>query len=172
MLKHFFKKSIAPNLKLSIANLTNQTTLTSSSVHPQSVVITNQEAVWKERIKMAHRMSKKSSQLKAKMRRKSLSSRAKALHTTLLILGTFLLCYLPGLFFLMITCTDGCLLSLNQVQGPTLIFITFFCNSLIVFKTLVDPLIYTFRMREVNLVVVKYFSKRKQLFCIADRKSR
>lgn len=75
---------------------------------------------------------------------------SKALCTTLLILGTYLFCWMPAVVFLALTCVDGCPFPITGIPTLSRVLISFPCNSLVVLKAIVDPFIYTLRMKEVK----------------------
>lgn len=75
---------------------------------------------------------------------------SKALYTTLLILGTYLFCWMPAVVFLALTCVDGCPFPITGIPTLSRVLISFPCNSLVVLKAIVDPFIYTLRMKEVK----------------------
>lgn len=81
----------------------------------------------------------------------------RALITSLLILGTFCIGWLPALILLVLTCSDGCLYSFDDIPSPVLILIAFFCNFLLTLKVIVNPFIYTWRIREVRLAIKKLY---------------
>lgn len=79
----------------------------------------------------------------------------KALITTLLILGTYLLCWMPAVIFFALTCIDGCLYPLLQLSFTKRIIIGFITNGLVIVKAIVDPFIYTYRMKEMKSALKK-----------------
>ncbi|XP_053211849.1 phosphatidylinositol 3-kinase 2-like [Panonychus citri] len=88
-------------------------------------------------------------------------SNTKALITSLLILGTYLLCWLPAVTFLILTCSDGCPYSIFNLPRKLLIIISSICNFLVICKAIVDPFIYIFRTREVKFAIRKIFKSSK-----------
>lgn len=83
----------------------------------------------------------------------------KALITTLIILGTYLICWMPAVLFLAITCIDGCPFPLYEIPKKTAVVISFISNSLVVMKAIVDPFIYSFRMKEVRIAIRRLFRR-------------
>ncbi|XP_003741453.1 adrenocorticotropic hormone receptor-like [Galendromus occidentalis] len=73
----------------------------------------------------------------------------KAVITTLLILGTYLIGYMPAVVFYVLTC-DECLCPLSKLSGRTVTVFGVLTNCLIFVKCLSDPIIYTIRMPEVR----------------------
>lgn len=84
-------------------------------------------------------------------------SKKKALFTTLIILGTYLLCWIPSSFFIAFTCVDFCPFPITQWEPVMRVCVSFVSNALICVKALVDPFIYCFRMKEVRLAFRKFF---------------
>lgn len=78
------------------------------------------------------------------------SSHTKALYTTLIILGTYLVCWMPALCFLVLTCVDGCPYPLFTLSIRKRVILSFINNSLVIIKSMVDPFIYIYRMKEVK----------------------
>lgn len=81
----------------------------------------------------------------------------RALVTSLLILGTYLLFWVPALAFQVLTCIDGCPYPYLDIPETILIPLNFVTNFLVILKATVDPFIYTLRIREVRLTVKKTF---------------
>jgi hypothetical protein len=84
----------------------------------------------------------------------------KALMTTLLILGTYLLCWMPAVIFFALTCVNGCPFPITQLNYNYRIIFSFITNGLVVFKAIVDPFIYTYRMKEMKLALNRYCFRR------------
>lgn len=80
----------------------------------------------------------------------------KALVTTLLILGTYLLCYMPAVIFFAVTCVDHCPFPITQMDWRLRISIAFVTNGLVVLKAIVDPMIYSYRMREMKSALSRF----------------
>ena len=81
------------------------------------------------------------------------SGHTKALYTTLIILGTYLICWMPALFFQVLTCVDGCPYPLFTLSIRKRVILSFINNSLVIIKSMVDPFIYIYRMKEVKLAL-------------------
>ena len=75
---------------------------------------------------------------------------AKALFTTLLILGTYLICWMPAVLYFAFTCVDHCPFPITQINLKWRIIFSFIANGLVILKALVDPFIYTYRMKEMK----------------------
>ncbi|GBM70006.1 hypothetical protein AVEN_155711-1 [Araneus ventricosus] len=80
---------------------------------------------------------------------RQLHKNVKATITTLLILGTYILGWMPAVLYFVLTCLD-CPMPFPEIplwiRIPTGIFI----NSMIVVKSFVDPIIYVVRMPEIK----------------------
>lgn len=81
---------------------------------------------------------------------------AKALVTTLLILGTYVLCWIPAVLFFALTCIDYCPYPINYVNFRDRIIIGFTVNGLVILKAIIDPFIYTYRMKEMKTALNRY----------------
>lgn len=81
---------------------------------------------------------------------------AKALVTTLLILGTYLLCWMPAVVFYALTCIDHCPFPITTINYRWRIIISFLTNGLVILKAFVDPFIYTYRMKEMKSALNRY----------------
>ena len=73
----------------------------------------------------------------------------KAVITTLLILGTYLIGYMPAAIFYVLTCNE-CPCPLSKLSHRTRVVFGVSTNCLIFVKCLSDPIIYTVRMPEVR----------------------
>ncbi|EFN88898.1 Trace amine-associated receptor 4 [Harpegnathos saltator] len=80
---------------------------------------------------------------------RQMAKNVKAVHTTLFILGSFLIGWMPGVIMYMLVCED-CLLQFNWLSGHSTFFIYTIINCLIILKTLVNPIIYAARMHEIK----------------------
>jgi len=116
--------------------------------------------------KMSHRMTRLGRSLRRKQDNKDHDhlnsshvllrrsrSHSKALFTTLIILGTYLFCWMPAVLFMAATCQDGCPWPLLSMSPLTRASISITCNYLVVFKAIVDPFIYTLRMKEMQSAI-------------------
>ncbi|OQR69681.1 adrenocorticotropic hormone receptor-like [Tropilaelaps mercedesae] len=74
----------------------------------------------------------------------------KAVYTTLLIIGTYLVGWMPAVFYYVFTCTDSCPFPITQISLRLRISMGVIVNALIVLKSLVDPFIYAARMPEIS----------------------
>lgn len=73
----------------------------------------------------------------------------KAVHTTLLILGTYLLGWVPAVLFYVLTCLD-CALPITSLPLDVRLTFGILTNSLVLLKSFADPVIYVVRMREIQ----------------------
>ncbi|KAM0732736.1 Trace amine-associated receptor 3 [Formica fusca] len=81
---------------------------------------------------------------------RQMARNVKAVHTTLYILGSFVIGWMPGVIMYMLFC-DDCILQLKGVSMHTKFFIYAVINGLIILKTLVNPIIYAARMHEIKI---------------------
>lgn len=80
---------------------------------------------------------------------RQLHKSVKAIITTLLILGTYLLGWMPAVLYFILTCLD-CLVPFTQIHLWVRVPVGIFINSMIVIKSFVDPIIYVVRMPEIK----------------------
>ncbi|XP_064458741.1 adenosine receptor A1-like [Ornithodoros turicata] len=73
----------------------------------------------------------------------------KAMVTTLLILGTYLLGWVPAVIFYVLTCLD-CALPIISLPLDVRLTFGILTNSLVLLKSLADPVIYVVRMPEIQ----------------------
>ncbi|CAN8019640.1 unnamed protein product [Ixodes persulcatus] len=73
----------------------------------------------------------------------------KAVHTTLLILGTYLLGWVPAVLFYVLTCLD-CALPITSLPLDVRLTFGILTNSLVLLKSFADPVIYVVRMRDIQ----------------------
>ncbi|XP_037081108.1 melanocyte-stimulating hormone receptor-like [Pollicipes pollicipes] len=81
-----------------------------------------------------------------------LKSSVKAIVTTLLILGTYILGWMPGLLTYILICAD-CAFHARDLGLQAQLGMTITANTLIVLKCLVDPVIYAARMPEIKMAL-------------------
>ncbi|XP_071573858.1 adrenocorticotropic hormone receptor-like [Temnothorax nylanderi] len=81
---------------------------------------------------------------------RQMARNVKAIHTTLYILGSFVIGWMPGVMMYMLVCND-CVLQLNGVSARGVFLIYATINGLIILKTLVNPIIYAARMHEIKI---------------------
>ena len=73
-----------------------------------------------------------------------------AIITTLLIVGTFIICWMPAVIWYIIYCQD-CVLPFKDPPSRYIIGISITVNCLIVLKAFLDPIIYTARMKDFKV---------------------
>ncbi|XP_011877478.1 PREDICTED: trace amine-associated receptor 4-like isoform X1 [Vollenhovia emeryi] len=83
---------------------------------------------------------------------RQMARNVKAIHTTLYILGSFVIGWMPGVTMYMLVCND-CVLQLRGVSARVMFFIYAIINGLIILKTLVNPIIYAARMHEIKIAM-------------------
>lgn len=88
---------------------------------------------------------------------RQMEGNVKAIHTTLLILGSCVVGWLPAVTTYLIICPTGCLYSgaeferLRQANIELFFYISWLTNLLIILKTLANPIIYSCRMNEIKV---------------------
>ncbi|GIY16193.1 hypothetical protein CDAR_596361 [Caerostris darwini] len=80
---------------------------------------------------------------------RQLHKSVKAVITTLLILGTYVVGWMPAVIFFVLTCLD-CPIPITQIQLWVRVHVAIFINSMIVVKSFLDPIIYVARMPEIK----------------------
>ncbi|GIY94172.1 g_PROTEIN_RECEP_F1_2 domain-containing protein [Caerostris extrusa] len=80
---------------------------------------------------------------------RQLHKSVKAVITTLLILGTYVVGWMPAVIFFVLTCLD-CPIPLTQIQLWVRVNVAIFINCMIVVKSFLDPIIYVARMPEIK----------------------
>lgn len=85
----------------------------------------------------------------------------KALITTLLILGTYFVSYAPAILYQVLTCIDHCPYPLYDISYGRRVLFGAMTTLLLIAKSIVDPLIYSYRMNEIQMAISRYLSKRR-----------
>ncbi|CAL1287554.1 unnamed protein product [Larinioides sclopetarius] len=80
---------------------------------------------------------------------RQLHKSVKAVITTLLILGTYVVGWMPAVLFFVLTCLD-CPIPVTEIQLWVRVHVAIFINSMIVVKSFLDPIIYVARMPEIK----------------------
>ncbi|CAL1288576.1 unnamed protein product [Larinioides sclopetarius] len=80
---------------------------------------------------------------------RQLHKNVKAIITTLLILGTYILGWMPAVMFFVLTCLD-CTVPFTTIPLSLRVPVGMFINGMIVAKSFVDPVIYVVRMPEIK----------------------
>lgn len=82
-----------------------------------------------------------------------MAKNVKAIHTTLYILGSFVIGWMPATILFVLVCKD-CLLKFNGLSANMIFIIYFIANFLIILKTLINPIIYAARMHEIKVIII------------------
>ncbi|KAL3175116.1 hypothetical protein MRX96_040510 [Rhipicephalus microplus] len=90
----------------------------------------------------------------------------KAVYTTLLILGTYLIGWMPAVLFYVLTCLD-CPLPITSLSFDLRLTFGILTNTLVLIKSFVDPVIYVVRMREIQEAFVLMWKSRCGLVDVA-----
>lgn len=79
----------------------------------------------------------------------------KAIVTTLFILGSYLIGWMPAVISFMLVCDKDCLISRDTLDFNSIYTVLVFWsfNMLIVIKTLANSFIYTSRMKEIKVEI-------------------
>lgn len=85
----------------------------------------------------------------------------KTMITSLIIVGTYLICWMPNISWIVFSCVDGCPFPIIEQSMTTRASLGFFTNSLVVIKAIVDPFIYSYRMKEIKLAIKSVFCSEK-----------
>lgn len=90
-------------------------------------------------------------------------------------MGTFVIGWIPSVFIFLLICRN-CIFDLDtfgSVKGQSLLFyLSFFSNVAIVFKSLIDPVIYAARVKEIKLALFTmhpYFFGRAHLVAAIEK---
>ncbi|XP_046391716.1 beta-3 adrenergic receptor-like [Ischnura elegans] len=82
-------------------------------------------------------------------RARQLARNWKAVVTTMLILGTYILGWIPAVMLFLLVC-DNCVLEFKDPDKRVMLAAYSFANLLIILKSLSDPIIYAARMQEIK----------------------
>ncbi|XP_063244833.1 trace amine-associated receptor 3-like [Bacillus rossius redtenbacheri] len=85
-------------------------------------------------------------------RQRQISGAVKAVHTTLLILGSFVVGWLPAVTVFVLVCYD-CAVTLDSISILQLVPVNTVVNLLVICKTLLNPIIYAARMQEIKIAI-------------------
>ncbi|CAH1972777.1 unnamed protein product [Acanthoscelides obtectus] len=122
------------------------------------VAVRKQQKKWKKLSRLGSTKSKgkvKSGNSKVDKEQARLQGNIKAINTTLLILGSCFVGWLPGLMFFIMLCTDcpingDALKTLNKDYKYEVIIARLVENMLIILKMFANPIIYTIRIKEIK----------------------
>jgi len=92
----------------------------------------------------------------------------KALITTLLILGTYFISYVPAIIYQVLTCIDSCPYPLYTISFSRRVLLGAMTTLLLIAKSIIDPFIYSYRMSEIQVAVNRYLSKRRSKSSMAN----
>ncbi|XP_015787189.1 importin-13 homolog A-like [Tetranychus urticae] len=81
----------------------------------------------------------------------------KAITTSLIIIITYLVGWMPAIIWFALSCIDGCPYPLYSQSYSTRAYLGFITTASVVIKPIVDPLIYSYRYREVRLALQEMF---------------
>lgn len=131
------------------------------------IIVKKQQNVWKNLSRVGSTKwsgrSVKHCPNKANKEQKQLEGNIRAIYTTLLILGSCVIGWMPALFIFVLMCKEDCyihgaqLRSLNQNYLIEVMSMRLLENMLIVLKMLANPIIYSIRMKEIQVKPLFYF---------------
>lgn len=78
--------------------------------------------------------------------------------TSLIIVGTYVICWLPGVMYNILSCIDGCQFTLTKQSSNNRLILGFISNGLIILKAIVDPFIYSYRMKEIKMAIKSFLT--------------
>lgn len=87
----------------------------------------------------------------------------RAVKTTLFILGSCVIGWFPAIMMFMIMCDEGCLIGRESIMyiqkcyGRQMLVVMWLKQFFLIMKTMVNPIIYTTRMTEIQVVVLILF---------------
>jgi hypothetical protein len=126
------------------------------------IIVRRQQNIWKNlsrvgSTKWSGRTIKLCPCSKANKEQKQLEGNIRAIYTTLLILGSCLIGWMPALLIFVLMCKEDCYIhgseldSLNQNYLIEVMSMRLLENMLIVLKMLANPIIYSIRMKEIQV---------------------
>ncbi|XP_067004178.2 glucose-dependent insulinotropic receptor-like [Anabrus simplex] len=90
-----------------------------------------------------------------------MAKNVKAIYTTMFILGSFFMGWMPALLVYLLMCHD-CVYPINFGHKVVMFGVHSFANFLIILKTLLNPIIYAARMHEIKVAMRRmHFSIRR-----------
>lgn len=130
------------------------------------VAVKNQQNKWKNLSRMGSTRNKgrqlNSSSDRVSREQARLQGNIKAIHTTLLILGSCFIGWMPALLFFILSCVDcpingKALKTLNQDYKYEVTIVRLIENMLIIMKMFANPIIYTIRIKEIKVSIYSDF---------------
>ncbi|XP_065161166.1 trace amine-associated receptor 4-like [Atheta coriaria] len=108
--------------------------------------------------------------------RRTMEGNVKAVYTTLLILGSFLVGWLPAVTIFVLICADGCVFATDKFAQEVGLLMQFvigwLSNILIILKTVANPIIYSARMIEIKDGMRRMELALSRMFCNSNRRDR
>lgn len=136
------------------------------------ITVRNQQKKWNNLSRLGSSRNKgrnvngRSSSQKANREQIRLQGNIKAIKTTLLILGSCFIGWMPALLFFILMCRNDCpingetLNTLNQDYKYEVMTLRLIDNMLVIMKMLANPIIYTIRMKEIKVrLPIHYYNK-------------
>lgn len=94
---------------------------------------------------------------------RQMKGNVRAVKTTLLILGSCVIGWFPAIMTFTIMCQEGCLIDgermeiLRRCYWRQMMVVMWLKQFFLIMKTMVNPIIYTIRMSEIQVVVLVLF---------------
>lgn len=126
------------------------------------VIVRKQQNIWKHLSRVGSTKwsgrSVKGCSSKANKEQKQLEGNIRAIYTTLLILGSCVIGWMPALLMFVLMCQTDCYIhgkeleNLNRDYLIEVMSMRWLENMLIVLKMLANPIIYSIRMKEIQVI--------------------
>ncbi|XP_017776205.1 PREDICTED: trace amine-associated receptor 2-like [Nicrophorus vespilloides] len=128
-------------------------------------MVRKQQKLWAQLSRSGSKKSKGT--CKSQQQRRTMEGNVKAICTTLLILGSCLVGWMPATLTFLLICDEGCVYLRDDISiSPTFQFmIPWMCNTLLILKTLANPIIYSSRMIEIKEGIRKMHHAANRAFC-------
>ncbi|XP_067004292.2 glucose-dependent insulinotropic receptor [Anabrus simplex] len=97
-------------------------------------------------------------------RHQQMARNVKAIYTTMFILGSFVIGWMPALVVLLLVCHD-CRYRLDSGHKVVMIGVHSFTNFLVILKTLLNPIIYAARMHEIKVAIRRMHCSIRRVCC-------
>lgn len=132
------------------------------------ITVRNQQKKWKNLSRLGSTRNKgrnvngRSNSQKTNKEQVRLQGNIKAINTTLLILGSCFIGWMPALLFFILMCKNDCpikgetLDTLNHDHKYVVMSLRLLDNMLVIMKMLANPIIYTIRMKEIKVFIYFY----------------
>ncbi|XP_018327240.1 trace amine-associated receptor 6-like isoform X1 [Agrilus planipennis] len=133
------------------------------------IIVKRQQKVWSQLRRTGSSRYRANRGVSSQQR--EMEGNLKAIYTTLLILGSCMIGWLPANINFLIICRSGCIISgesydsYAQCYKELFFYINWTVNMLIILKTMANPIIYSYRMAEIKEGTRRMHLAISQLFC-------